>query len=48
MSSDALAERIGAPVTVAIGGTIAIGASAVVARLLPALREEVRARYAER
>ncbi|MFW6078075.1 MAG: MFS transporter, partial [Gemmatimonadota bacterium] len=44
----AIAERIGAPATVAIGGTIALAAAAVFTRLLPGLREEARARYAER
>jgi MFS family permease len=37
-----LADRIGAPATVALGGVIALGASIVFALRLPALRPEVR------
>lgn len=42
----ALAERIGAPATVAIGGAVALAATTVFARVLPALRDEAQARYA--
>jgi MFS family permease len=38
----AVAERIGAPKTIAIGGLICIGAAAIFARRLPSLRVEAR------
>ncbi len=41
----ALAGRIGAPRTVAIGGVCCLGAAALFARELPALREQVRPIY---
>jgi MFS family permease len=42
----ALAGRIGAPLTVALGGGACIAAAALFARALPALRAEVRPIYA--
>jgi len=40
--SGAVAERIGAPWTLAIGGAVAIGGAALFARYLPTIRVEAR------
>ncbi len=46
LAAGALAGRIGAPLTVAIGGSACVAAAALFARALPGLRAEVRPIYA--
>jgi MFS family permease len=44
----AVADRIGAPATIRIGGVLLVGAAAVFARGLPRMREQARPVYVER
>ncbi len=46
LAAGALAGRMGAPLTVAIGGAARLAGAALFARALPALRAEVRPIYA--
>lgn len=48
MWSGAVAERIGAPATIRLGGLLLVVSAAVFARMLPRLREQVRPVYVAR